>query len=270
MILALNDSARGAGMALEVSDAASETELTGLLKSDAERGFDVRSDLPLRARLIRIGSSPREWVLHLVMHHIASDGASLAPLALDLSAAYEAALGGHAGTTPAPLPLQYADYAQWQRQQLDGDALTAKLDHWRHTLAGIPAELLLPADHRRPRESRQPGRQLGFGLDSASVQALSGLASTSNASLFMALHAVLAGFLHRSGAGDDLVIGSPTAGRVDPALSDAGRLLRQHSAAAGGRIRRRQPADPAGPLPGQHPRLPSTTTTCRSNGWSRP
>ena len=79
---------------------------------------------------------------------------------------------------------------------------------------------MLPADHRRPRESRQPGRQLTFRLDPASVTALNGLASASNASLFMALHAALAAFLHRSGAGDDLVIGSPTAGRTDPALRE--------------------------------------------------
>ena len=79
---------------------------------------------------------------------------------------------------------------------------------------------MLPADHRRPRESRQPGRQLTFRLDPAGVTALNGLASASNASLFMALHAALAAFLHRSGAGDDLVIGSPTAGRTDPALRE--------------------------------------------------
>ena len=186
---------------------------------------NVRAELPLRARLIPVASdSAPEWVLHLVMHHIASDGASLAPLARDLSAAYAAARGQDPDTSPAagpaPLPLQYADYANWQRQQLDGTALNAKLEHWRSTLSGIPAELMLPADRRRPRDSRQSGRQLAFRLDPAGVTALNGLASASNASLFMALHAALAAFLHRIGAGDDLVIGSPTAGRTDPALRE--------------------------------------------------
>ncbi|MHA7223649.1 amino acid adenylation domain-containing protein [Arthrobacter sp. RHLT1-20] len=221
LILAPDDGApAAAGMRLAAATAGSEAEVPALLREDAERGFDVRSELPLRARLIRIGSAEAAtaWVLHLVMHHIASDGASLAPLARDLSAAYEAALGADPAADPAPLPLQYAEYANWQRQQLDGAALTAKLEHWRHTLAGIPAELMLPADHRRPRESRQPGRQLQFRLDPAGVRALGSLASASNASLFMALHAGLAAFLHRTGAGDDLVIGSPTAGRTDPAL----------------------------------------------------
>ena len=78
---------------------------------------------------------------------------------------------------------------------------------------------MLPADQRRPREARQPGRQLTFRLDPGSVKALGSLASSSNASLFMTLHAGLAAFLHRTGAGDDLVIGSPTAGRTDQALS---------------------------------------------------
>ncbi len=221
MVLDPSDAAHGAGMRLTISAAATRAEVPGLLRDDAERGFDVRAELPLRARLIPVDSADEpEWVLHLVMHHIASDGASLAPLARDLSAAYEAALGQGPAAGPAPLPLQYADYANWQRQQLDGTALTAKLDHWRSALSGIPAEIMLPADHRRPRESHQPGRQLTFRLDAASVTALNGLASASNASLFMALHAALAAFLHRSGAGEDLVIGSPTAGRTDPALRD--------------------------------------------------
>ena len=221
LVLDQSDAAHGAGMRLAVSRPATAAEVPGLLRDDAERGFDVRTELPLRARLIPVDSADtREWVLHLVMHHIASDGASLAPLARDLSAAYSAALGEDPAADPAPLPLQYADYAGWQRQQLDGTALTAKLDHWRSTLSGIPAELMLPADHRRPRASRQPGRQLAFRVDRAGVTALNSLAKASNASLFMALHAALAAFLHRSGAGDDLVIGSPTAGRTDPALRD--------------------------------------------------
>ncbi|RAX47177.1 non-ribosomal peptide synthetase [Arthrobacter sp. AQ5-06] len=221
LILNPETGANAAGMGLAVSTATSDHDVRRLLREDAERGFDVRTNLPLRARLIRPASDggSAQWVLHLVMHHIASDGASLAPLARDLTTAYEAALGTGPAAEPAPLPLQYADFSTWQRQQLDGKALTARLEHWQHTLAGIPAELTLPADHRRPRESRQPGRQLGFRISPASVTALNSLASASNASLFMALHAGLASFLHRTGAGDDLVIGSPTAGRTDPALA---------------------------------------------------
>lgn len=204
----------GTAMALAVSTAGSQADVQDLLRLDAGQGFDVRSDIPLRARLIRLPADggQDQWVLHLVMHHIASDGASLAPLAQDLSLAYTAA-------QQHPLPLQYADFSTWQRRQLAGPALEAKVTHWQQALAGIPAELMLPADHRRPREPRQPGGQLGFQVDSASVKALNSLASSSNASLFMALHAGLAAFLYRAGAGDDLVIGSPTTGRPDPLLA---------------------------------------------------
>ncbi|WCI09982.1 condensation domain-containing protein [Arthrobacter sp. OVS8] len=157
VVLDPSDAAHGAGMRLTISAAATRAEVPGLLRDDAERGFDVRAELPLRARLIPVDSADEpEWVLHLVMHHIASDGASLAPLARDLSAAYEAALGQGPAAGPAPLPLQYADYANWQRQQLDGTALTAKLDHWRSALSGIPAEIMLPADHRRPANHTSP------------------------------------------------------------------------------------------------------------------
>ncbi|TDT85825.1 amino acid adenylation domain-containing protein [Arthrobacter sp. AG258] len=215
-----------ATMGLLLATAVSQEDATAQLTVQAGRGFDVRTDLPLRACLIRVASPGEEthWVLHLVLHHIAADGASLAPLAQDLSAAYTAVLdaerdGNGTSPEPAPLPLQYADFSTWQRQQLAGPALAAKLDHWRHALAGIPAELTLPADHRRPRAPRQPGRQVGFQVPAESVTALTSVASSSNASLFMALHASLAAYLHRAGAGEDLVIGSPTAGRPDPLLA---------------------------------------------------
>ncbi|WP_314213194.1 non-ribosomal peptide synthetase [Pseudarthrobacter equi] len=230
-ILSTGSAGHGSSMNLAVSTATSEDNLRDQLQAQASRGFDVRTEVPLRAGLIRIhgeaGEAPQEtgpqWVLHLVIHHIAGDGASLAPLARDLSAAYSAALaaadGAPAAQALAPLPLQYADFSSWQRQQLAGPALAEKVGHWRHALAGIPPELMLPADHQRPRTARQPGGQVGFRVSPESVTALSTLASSSNASLFMALHAGLAGYLLRTGAGEDLVIGSPTAGRADPLLA---------------------------------------------------
>lgn len=230
-ILSTRTAGHAAWMNLAVSTATSEDNLRDQLQAQASRGFDVRTEVPLRAGLIRIrgeaGEAPQEtgpqWVLHLVIHHIAGDGASLAPLAGDLSAAYSAALAAADGASAAqalsPLPLQYADFSSWQRQQLAGPALAGKVCHWRHALAGIPPELMLPADHQRPRTARQPGGQVGFRVSPESVAALSTLASSSNATLFMALHAALAGYLFRSGAGEDLVIGSPTAGRADPLLA---------------------------------------------------
>ncbi len=220
--------------------AESAAELRNVLSQEAGRGFDLTEDLPLRATLTQLHSN--EWILHLVLHHIASDGASLAPLAHDISTAYSSRCSNTQRSLQRPLEVQYADFTLWQRDMLDGggpaetaDAgisepvsddnhpgtrLDSRLAAWQDELAGIPAELALPADAPRPRESRQRGGQHPFALDRDTATALSALAASHNASLFMVLHAALGGFLNRMGAGDDLVLGSPTAGRRDPALSE--------------------------------------------------
>lgn len=210
-----------AGGLLRIIQVGSEDEQASILAAEARTGFDVTTDLPLRAVLLRRGDGPQPaWILQLVIHHIASDGASLAPLARDLSEAYSAAVTG-TGSSRAPLSLQYADFSAWQQEVLGAAGVAdSKVRFWQETLAGIPTELTLPADQRRPREARQPGKQRTFELSTEALKALNSLAATSNASLFMTLHGVLAGFLQRMGAGDDIVIGSPTAGRADPALAD--------------------------------------------------
>ncbi|POH73591.1 non-ribosomal peptide synthetase [Arthrobacter glacialis] len=224
---------------LEVQEAGALGELPRLLADGASRGFDLLHELPLRATLIRLDDD--EWVLQLVIHHIASDGASLAPLARDISTAYTARCCG-ASPLQRPLGLQYADFALWQRHVQEGApetiaavpdevvaglradaparALEAKLRAWQDALAGAPSELMLPGAGSRAPGARQPGGQQSFTLGSETTAALAGLAGAQNASLFMALHAMLGGFLSRLGAGDDLVIGSPTAGRTDPALTE--------------------------------------------------
>ncbi|MDJ0314395.1 non-ribosomal peptide synthetase [Arthrobacter sp. H35-D1] len=230
---------------LSFQDVTSQEQLARLLSDQAARGFDVALELPLRATLFGIDDD--EWVLQLVVHHIASDGASLAPLARDISTAYSARCSG-ARPLQRALGLQYADFALWQRQVLEGmpqsgsaaggsaengsaengsagdptvePALHAKLTSWKETLAGAPPELALPTDGTRDPGARQPGGQQSFTLGKETTAALVRLASSERASLFMALHATLGGFLSRVGAGSDLVIGSPTAGRSDPALTE--------------------------------------------------
>ncbi|WP_054010855.1 amino acid adenylation domain-containing protein [Arthrobacter sp. ERGS1:01] len=219
---------------LEFKEIGNQGEVHGLLTEGATRGFDVAHDLPLRATLIGIDDD--EWVLQLVIHHIASDGASLAPLARDISTAYSARCCG-ASPLQRPLGLQYADFALWQRHVLEGPpiagghvssdpaaavepALDAKLRSWKDALAGAPPELALPDAGPRAAGARQPGGHQVFTLGAETTSALAGLAGAQSASLFMALHAALGGFLSRMGAGNDLVIGSPTAGRSDPALTE--------------------------------------------------
>ncbi|MGP5071010.1 amino acid adenylation domain-containing protein [Arthrobacter rhombi] len=206
------------GRILDQEHAGTAGKLRGALARGAGTGFDLRTEVPLRANLIETG--PQTRVLHLVLHHIASDGASLQPLARDLSRAYAARRAG-AGPEWTALPLQYADYARWQRAvEHDGEELTERLDAWATELAGVPDELELPTDGARSPDTRQPAAQLRFDIDAATATALGRRAAGQQASLFMSLHAVLGGFLARLGAGDDIVLGSPTAGRPDAELEE--------------------------------------------------
>ncbi|MEU6762946.1 amino acid adenylation domain-containing protein [Streptomyces sp. NPDC046853] len=192
-----------------------------VLRTAAREGFDLTCDLPLRAELLR--TSAEEHVLLLTVHHIAADGWSMGPLAQDLAAAYAARVDGRAPDW-TPLPVQYADYALWQRDLLgspdDPDSLHARqLAHWRDALAGAPTELELPADRSRPDVGSGRGGSVVLPLTQDDGRRLAELARREGASTFMALHAVLAALLDRYGAGEDIVVGSPVAGRTDEALA---------------------------------------------------
>ncbi|MFC5157060.1 amino acid adenylation domain-containing protein, partial [Streptomyces amakusaensis] len=129
-----------------------ESELESVLAAHAGQGFDLSVDLPWRARLLMTG--PTEHVLLIVIHHVASDGWSTGVLTRDLGTAYAARSAGRAPGWQ-PLPVQYADYALWQREVLgelgdENSLIGRQLDYWRGALAGIPDELVLPVDRRRP------------------------------------------------------------------------------------------------------------------------
>ncbi|MFF8771916.1 amino acid adenylation domain-containing protein [Kitasatospora sp. NPDC015120] len=184
--------------------------------------FDLATDVPLHAYLRPEG--PEEHVLTLVMHHIASDGWSLRPLFRDLAEAYTARRAG-AGPSWRPLPVQYADYTLWQHRLLgaDGDPhalLGSQLVHWREALAGLPDELPLPLDRPRPPVPTHRGDVVELDLDAALHTRLAALAAEHGVTLFMVVQAGWAALLHRFGAGDDLPIGTPLAGRLDTALDD--------------------------------------------------
>ncbi|WP_311315091.1 non-ribosomal peptide synthetase [Streptomyces naphthomycinicus] len=200
-------------------------------------GFDLSSQLPLRAALLvpdgtadetpdgaADGTADDTAVLVIVLHHIASDGWSLAPLLGDLATAYAARCRGEAPGW-APLPVQYADYALWQREVLgdesDPDSLqSAQLAHWRNALDGLPEELPLPTDRPRPEVPSSRGDAVPFSLDAETHDALRALATASGTSVFMVVQAVLAALLTRLGAGTDIPVGAPIAGRTDDALED--------------------------------------------------
>ncbi|MEU0612671.1 amino acid adenylation domain-containing protein, partial [Streptomyces griseorubiginosus] len=188
----------------------------------ARTPFDLAHDLPLRAALLR--TAPREQVLMLVLHHIAGDGWSLAPLARDLGTAYGARLTG-AAPDWAPLPVQYADYTLWQQNLLGADGAqesegARQLAHWRDVLDGLPERLELPADRPHPAHRANTGDRLDLRVSPELHRGLAELAAESRASVFMVLQAALAALLTRLGAGEDVPLGSTIAGRTDAAVEN--------------------------------------------------
>ncbi|MGH3910505.1 MAG: condensation domain-containing protein, partial [Pseudonocardiaceae bacterium] len=199
-----------------------EAQLPAALAEAAGRRVDLTVDLPLRPTLFVLG--PTDHVLLLVLHHIAVDAASMTPLTRDLALAYQARA---AGGIPqfSPLPVQYADYALWQRQVLGAESdpdstLTRQVADRRAALAGLPDELALPVDRARPAVPSRRGEQVCFDVDPGLHQRLVTLARTHDVTVFMLVHAALAALLSRLGAGTDIPIGTPVTARTDGALDD--------------------------------------------------
>ncbi|MFD6309257.1 condensation domain-containing protein, partial [Streptomyces sp. NPDC060223] len=198
-------------------DMVAATDLEGVVAEETGRGFDLATDVPWRARLLVL--SPVESVLVLVAHHIAVDGVSMGVLARDLGTGYTARVRGEASGWE-PLPVQYADYALWQREVLgdlgDPDSrLTGQLDHWRHALADLPEELSLPMDHPRPSESSFRGGVVPVRTDAEVHALLSEVARRHGVTMFMVVQAALAVLLSKVGAGTDIPLGTAVAGRND-------------------------------------------------------
>lgn len=180
--------------------------------------FDLTRHQPLWAGLYGTGAAR---TLVIVLHHSAADGWSLRPLAEDLSAAYAARAEGR---DPGwdELPVQYADYTLWQRELLAGATGLAdrQLAFWKDALDGLPVEIPLPADRPRPQAPGRRGGHLTLDVSADLHRALLRLGDESGASLFMVLQSALAALLTRWGAGTDIPVGTPVAGRADEALDD--------------------------------------------------
>jgi amino acid adenylation domain-containing protein/non-ribosomal peptide synthase protein (TIGR01720 family) len=202
--------------------AVDEEGLRPAMEEAAFRGFDLAGELPVRAHLYELG--PDRYVLLIVMHHIAGDGLSMAPMARDLAEAYAARRGGGAPEW-APLPIQYADYTLWQREVLGSETepdseIARQVDFWRTALAGLPDELRLPADRPRPAVASHRGSTVPFAVPAELHASMAELARRTRTSLFMVGQAALATLLTRLGAGTDIPLGTPVAGRTDEALDD--------------------------------------------------
>ncbi|MEU3994116.1 amino acid adenylation domain-containing protein [Streptomyces platensis] len=199
-----------------------EVELSDALTAASRQPFDLAVDCPWRASLFELDE--RQHVLLVVIHHIAADGWSLAPLYRDLAAAYAARVAGEVPTW-APLTAQYADYTIWQRQLLGGlddpeSLISQQLAYWRERLDGLPDELDLAADYARPPVASHIGDTVHFAIPDDLHKMLVAMGRDNQATLFMVLQAALATLLNRLGAGNDIVIGSPIAGRTDENLHD--------------------------------------------------
>ncbi len=198
---------------LAVEDAGGEAEVRRLAREEAAAPFDLERGPLFRARLLRV--APDEHRLLLAMHHAASDGASLEVLFRELAGLYAAFAAG----TPsplAPLPVSYADYAAWQREQVAGAALDAHLASWRERLAGAPSILDLPTDRPRPPAQSFRGALHRFALPAAA--ALRALAADADATPFMAMLAVFQLLLARYAGEEELVVGTPVTHRSRPEL----------------------------------------------------
>ncbi|HSF41241.1 MAG TPA: amino acid adenylation domain-containing protein, partial [Thermoanaerobaculia bacterium] len=190
-------------------EATREDELARLAAEQARRPFDLARGPLLRASLVRLSGEDHAFVC--ILHHIVSDGWSAGVLVRELSALYEAFSAGLPSPLP-PLPIQYPDYAVWQREHLQGETLAARLAYWRERLAGLPP-LDLPTDRSRPVVATFRGGRLPVAVPRPATGRLQEIARRSGASLFMALLAVFEELLHRYARQEDFGVGTPVANR---------------------------------------------------------
>jgi amino acid adenylation domain-containing protein/non-ribosomal peptide synthase protein (TIGR01720 family) len=206
---------------LRVSEVTAQ-EVPQWLDAVARAQFELGDELPIRAQLLR--TAPGEHVLAVVVHHIAGDGWSFGPLLADLGQAYRARQHGHPPRWPA-LAVQYADYTLWQQELLGDDAdagslLAQQVGYWREQLADLPKELSLPTDRPRPAQMSFTGAWSSFEIDAELYSRLAAVAARYGVSMFMLTQAALAVLLSKLGAGSDIPLGAPIAGRTDQALDE--------------------------------------------------
>lgn len=190
----------------------SRGELHRMVSEFASEGFDLSRPPLLRAVLLKVSDAPEpEWTLVLSVHHIVVDGWSMGLLMTELGTAYAALSEGRAAGLP-PLALQYADFAAWQRGTLEQGLLDGQLQYWRETLDGVPM-VDVPADRPRPAQRGYAGDSVPLRLPASVVKGLRALTDEAQATLFMGLVAGWSIVLGRWSGEDDVVVGTPVAGR---------------------------------------------------------
>ena len=198
-----------------LAPAAQAAEVTRRLHADAAAPFDLAADLMLRAHVLRL--APERHVLMFNMHHIASDGWSINLLTTEFVQAYRAFAEGGAPQFVPP-PIQYADFAHWQRNTLAAEVLEAETAYWRRQLQGVPQVHSLPLDKPRPVRQTYNGALLTRQVAPGTLASLKEFSRNRDATLFMTLQTVLAAQLSRWSNEPDIVIGTPVAGRLQQSL----------------------------------------------------
>ncbi|MBA2672822.1 non-ribosomal peptide synthase/polyketide synthase, partial [Ramlibacter sp.] len=191
-------------------DTARQARAAQLLEQETGKPFDLTQGPLLRVGLVKLGED--EHILLLTMHHIVSDGWSMGVLVDEVAQIYRALGEGQQPMLP-PLVIQYADYAVWQRERLQGEVLHEQLGYWRNQLEGAPALLELPTDRPRPTLQSHRGAVHGFELSTQLTASLSALAQAQSTTLFMLLQSAFAVLLHRLSGQEDICVGTPIAGR---------------------------------------------------------
>jgi hypothetical protein len=194
----------------DVPDSQREVELERLLREEAGRPYDLSSDLMLRPILFRLGQD--EHALLLALHHIAYDASSDQVMNRELAEAYGALVEGREPDLPE-LPIQYRDYAVWQRERLQGPVLDELASYWRAALGDAPERLRLPTDHAREAVQRHVGRHRYVAFEGGLGDAVIELARREAATPYIALLALFDALLYGFTGQDDVVVGSPVASR---------------------------------------------------------
>ncbi len=195
-----------AGLASEARDAL----ILRHLQTDARAPLDLRARPPWRTLVLRTGDD--EHVVAFTMHHLVFDGRSQPIFLTELGVVYRALLAGEAPGLP-DLPVQYVDFAHWQRLRASAAIAAGQLDYWARKLGGKPAELRLPADHRRPPQPALGGRSRMFALPEALARSLQALGRREEASGYITLLAAFCALLNRHTGQEDLLVCSPFASR---------------------------------------------------------
>ena len=192
-----------------------ESEARRLAIAEARAPFDLARGPLLRARLLRLAD--QEHMLLLALHHIVSDGWSMGVLMKELAALYNGFAAGTPATLPE-LPIQYADYAVWQRRRLQTDVLDRQLAYWKQRLAGAPPVLELPTDRPRSATTSRHGARVTLAIPKSLTDQLNTLGRREGATLFMTLLAAFKILLARYSGQEDIVVGTPIAGRTHTEL----------------------------------------------------